>query len=187
MKKHILFAHSGGAQDGPGKGSYDLVVYLRKSLGEQYNILYPLIEDPEAPTYEMWAELFKTQFDALTEPVVLIGHSLGGSMLVKYLSEESSEIKISGLFLIAIPQWTPNGWDVASFALSKNFEATLPPLGCIFFYQGIYDPVVPPEHLTYYKAHFKNAVFRELEVSDHAFGKGLPELVDDLKRTDRSC
>jgi predicted alpha/beta hydrolase family esterase len=182
MKKQILFAHSGGPQGGPGEGSFDLVVYLRKSLGEQYQILFPLIEDPRTPTYEMWKALFQAQFETLTDPVMLIGHSLGGSMLLKYLSEERPKITVSGLFLVAIPQWSPDGWDVASFALSNNFEATLPPLGRIFFYQGTGDPVVPIAHLAFYKAHFRQAVYRELAVSDHAFEKGLPLLLDDLKR-----
>ncbi|MES2826746.1 MAG: alpha/beta hydrolase [Bacteroidota bacterium] len=182
MKKQILFAHSAGKQDGPGQGSYDLVVYLRKALGEDYEVLFPLIENPEAPTYEMFKTLFKHQFDAITEPVILIGHSLGGSMLLKYLSEETIDIEIAGVFLIAIPQWSSDGWDVASFALKKDFETTLPALGSVFFYQGTRDPVVPLAHLNFYKAHLKNAVFRELEVGDHAFQNGLPELVGDLLR-----
>lgn len=180
MKKQLLFAHSGGPQGAPGQGSYDLAVYLKNILGEQYNIIYPLIEDPEAPTYAMWKTLFKTQFKGLTQPVILIGHSLGGSMLLKYLSEERPGIAISGLFLIAIPQWSANGWDVADFALSENFEAGLPPLGPVYFYQGTHDPVVPFGHLNFYKQHFKNAVFRQLDVSDHAFALGLPQLLNDL-------
>jgi predicted alpha/beta hydrolase family esterase len=182
MQKQILFAHSAGPQGAPGEGSYDLVIYLKETLGERYHILDPLIEDPEAPTYEMWKTMFKEQFTAVMQPVILIGHSLGGSMLLKYLSEEQPEIRISGLFLIAIPQWSKEGWDVASFALNENFEATLPPLGPVFFYQGTLDPIVPLNHLSFYKEHFKNALFWEAEVSDHAFAKGLPQLVDDIKK-----
>lgn len=186
MQKQILFAHSGGPQGAPGKGSYDLVTYLKKMLGKSYHILDPLIEDPEAPTYEMWKTMLKAQFEALKQPVILIGHSLGGSMLLKYLSEERTEVTISGLFLIAIPQWSATGWDVADFALNKNFEAELPPLGPVFFYQGTHDPVVPSRHLFFYKQHFKNATFREPQVIDHAFAQGLPQLIDDLKFVERA-
>lgn len=182
MKKQILFAHSGGPQNAPGKGSYDLVAYLKSELGDSYHILFPLIEDPKAPTYAMWKAMFDAQFAALTQPVILIGHSLGGSMLIKYLSEERPGNSIAGLYLIAIPQWGHDGWDMADFALRAHFETALPHLGPVFFYHGIHDPVVPFGHLSFYKRYFATAVFREPNLSDHAFAQGLPQLADDLKR-----
>jgi hypothetical protein len=60
-KKQIFFAHSGGAQ-GHGKGRYDLVDYLRTQLGNKFNIQYPIIENPEAPTYAMWKTMLKAKF-----------------------------------------------------------------------------------------------------------------------------
>lgn len=60
-EKTGFFAHSGGQQGAPGKGSFGLVRYLKNELGEQYNIPDPLIEDPEAPTYAMWKSLFNAR------------------------------------------------------------------------------------------------------------------------------
>ena len=50
-KKKILFAHSAGPQYGKGKGSYDLVKYLKSKLSDKFEILFPTIEKPNSPTY----------------------------------------------------------------------------------------------------------------------------------------
>jgi hypothetical protein len=94
----ILFAHSGGEQGSAGQGSFDLVAYLEKELGNEFEIHYPIIDDPEAPTYEMWKMLFAKEFKTIVQPTILIGHSLGGSMLLKYISEEKPKISISCFF-----------------------------------------------------------------------------------------
>jgi predicted alpha/beta hydrolase family esterase len=177
----ILFAHSGGAQGNPGQGSFDLVSYLQKEVSGQYEVHYPLIENPEEPTYEMWQDLFSKEFSKIKDPVILIGHSLGGSMLLKYLSEENIRISISGLFLIAAPLWGKNGWDVDDFELQENFGEVLQNIPNIYLYHCRNDEFVPFEHLKFYKKAFPNAVIRELSGKDHAFAKGLPELVLDIR------
>lgn len=98
--KQILLAHSGGRQGSHGEGSFDLVSYLRNKLSNEFDIHYPIIDNPEAATYKMWEKLFCTEFKKIKEPLILVGHSLGGSMLLKYLSEEGKNLSISALFLI---------------------------------------------------------------------------------------
>ena len=116
--KKILFAHSAGPQYGAGKGSYDLVKYLKSNLSEEFEILFPTIEKPMMPTYEKFKKMFASSFAKISGPVILIGHSLGGSTLLKYLSEEKPSISISGLFLVATPHWESN---MQEFQLKENF------------------------------------------------------------------
>src|SRR6187200_185770 len=94
--KKILFAHSAGAQYGKGKGSYDLVKYLKSKLSGEFEMLFPKIEKPNSPTYEKFKKMFALAFNDITEPIILVGHSLGASTLLKYLSEEKPDISISG-------------------------------------------------------------------------------------------
>jgi predicted alpha/beta hydrolase family esterase len=182
-KIKILFAHSAGNQGAKGKGSHDLVVSLRKSLGKNFEILYPVLENPEEPTYAQWVSLFEAAFRNLDSPVLLIGHSLGGSMLLKYLSEKKTRITITGIYLVAIPQWSFDGWNAPEFALQNDFSAKLLPLPPIFFYHCLKDPIVPFQHVSFYKNAFPNAVFRDMECADHAFADGLSQLVNDINRT----
>ncbi len=177
--KKILFAHSGGPQYGEGKGSYDLVKYLKSKLSAEFEILFPTIEKPTSPTYEKYKKMFAASFAEITEPVILIGHSLGGSMLLKYLSEEKSTISISGLFLVSTPHWKSN---MKEFQLKTDFQNLIPGIPAIFLYHSKNDKYVPIENLKFYETVFKTATVRELPGTDHAFAKGLPKLVSDIKQ-----
>lgn len=179
--KQILFAHSGGKQGSPGQGSFDLASTLQTELSNEYDIHCPVIDDPEAPTYKMWKKLFNAEFRKITEPFILVGHSLGASMLLKYLSEENPKISFSGLFLLSTPLWGKNGWDVEDFVLRENFEARLKNITSVYLYHCKNDAVVPFNHLDFYKKAFPNSTVRVLNGSDHAFANGLPELVSDIK------
>src|SRR5215204_5115168 len=176
--KKILFAHSAGPQYGAGKGSNDLVKYLKSKLSDEFEILFPIIEKPKTPTYEKFRKMFASSFAKITEPVILIGHSLGGSTLLKYLSEEKPDISISGLFLVATPHWKGN---MKEFQLKENFQFFLKDIPAIFLYHSKNDTEVPFENLEFYETAFKTATVRELRGEEHTFPKGLPELVSDIK------
>jgi uncharacterized protein len=187
MSKQIFFAHSGGAQGSPGQGSYDLVEWLQESLDKEYEIRCPIIEDPEAPTYAMWKSMFNQELASLMGENLLIGHSLGGSMLLKFLSEEKTSLQIKGLFLVSVPFWGKDGWKVDDFSLRNNFQMHLPELPIIHLYHCLDDPIVPCEHMAYYKKEFPNAVVHELSGNDHAFTKGLPKIAKNIKNLERSA
>jgi uncharacterized protein len=175
----ILFVHSAGPQDGKGKGSYDLVMYLKSKLPAEFKILFPIIENPNAPTYEQYKRMLKEEFSKIKEPVILIGHSLGASVLLQYLSEEHPDISIAGLFLVSTPVW---GSDMKEFELKENFQSSIQNVPAIFLYHSKNDSIVPFEHLKFYRDAFKTAVVRELPGSEHIFSNGLPELVSDIEQ-----
>ena len=179
--KKILFAHSGGSQDGPGEGSFDLVASLKESFANEFEVHFPLIDEPDAPTYKMWKKLFANELKKIDLPAILIGHSLGGSMLLKYLSEEQPKISIAAIFLVSIPQWGEGGWEVDDFVLPENFASKLGSIGKVFLYQSDEDDIVPFEHMDFYKLAFPKAVVRVLNGKDHVFARGLPELVEDIR------
>lgn len=178
LKTKIIFAHSAGAQYGPGKGSYDLVKYLRATLGKEFQILFPIIEKPGAPAYNKFKRMFKAAFAEIDEPVILVGHSLGASTLLKYLSEEKPGVAILGLFLVSTPYWKS---DMKEFQLERNFQTSLKHIPEIFLYHSKDDKDVPVDHLTFYENVFKTAVVHKIKGSEHIFSKGLPELVADIK------
>jgi len=177
--KKILFAHSAGPQYGEGKGSYDLVHYLKSKLSDEFEILFPKIEKPNIPTYKKYKEMFSSSFAKITEPVILIGHSLGGSTLLKYLSEENPNIAISGLFLVSTPHWKSN---MKEFQLKENFQSSLKDIPAVFLYHSKDDVDVPFESLKFYKTALKTAIVNELPGKEHVFPKGLPKLVSDIKK-----
>lgn len=180
MGKQVLFIHSGGSQ-GPHEGSNDLVAYLRQMLGSGYEVLYPKMPDPENPRYAQWKTLLAKELASLHGDVILVGHSLGGSVLLKYLSEEICPIPIAGLFLIAAPYWGKPHWQVDEYTLQENFSNMLPSIPRIFLYHSRNDEVVPFRHMCFYAGKLPNAVVRKFDIRRHLFSTGLPELIDDIK------
>lgn len=179
MKKQIFFAHSAGPQ-GPGQGSHDLLSMLRTELSQSYEIIAPIIDRPHAPDYQQWQKVLNAAFATTKVPLILIGHSLGGSVLLKYLSEQKPDVRIQAMFLIAMPHWGAPDWEVAEFVLEKNFSDALRNIPAIYLYYSEDDEVIPMQHLTFYRNALKNAVVRKLKGYDHEFKTGLPELVQDL-------
>jgi uncharacterized protein len=131
MRKQVLFIHSGGAQ-GPHEGSNDLVHYLQSMLGPRYEVLYPQMPNPEAPEYVQWKVLLAKELDKLDDGVILVGHSLGGSVLLKYLSEEPCHKGIAGLFIVAAPYWGKEDWEVEEYILRKDFGRSFRPFRTSF-------------------------------------------------------
>jgi hypothetical protein len=181
IKKKIVFAHSGGSQSKAGQGSYDFVKSLRKELGSGFEIQFPVIEKPEAPTYAMWKKMFDVELKKTKEPLIIIGHSLGGSMILKYLSEEKIKVNILGMFLVAIPYWGAGNWQADEFVLRKDFTSHLPPIARIQLYQSEDDAIVPFNHFKLYQRDLPAADYIRLPGQDHVFLNGLPELVKQIR------
>jgi len=181
MKQQLFFLHSGGPQ-GPHEGSNDFVAWLNLQLAHDYEIIHPVMLHPEAPDYQAWKPRLQEELARLRDGVLLIGHSLGGSLLLKYLAEESISFSMDGLFLIGAPYWGgDDNWQHPPFNLPADFPATLPNIAHIFLYQSQDDPIVSSTHLGLYAKAMPQAIARMLIGSDHFFASGLPELANDLK------
>ncbi|MFM1652498.1 alpha/beta fold hydrolase [Brevibacillus sp. B_LB10_24] len=181
MKKRVVFIHSAGPQ-GHRQGSSDLIAYLHSALGPDYEVLHPQMPNPEKPEYVLWKRQLDQEFSAFDREVILIGHSLGGSVLLKYLSESSFRQPIAGLFCIAAPFWGEDeGWRSGEFVLQEDFHLQLPEIPRMFFYHSRGDQIVPYAHLGQYAAKFPQATVRTLEGVEHSFRDGIPQLVRDIE------
>lgn len=184
MATPVLFIHSGGTQ-GPHEGSDDLVRHLRKGLREDHVVLYPRMPEPDTPEYELWKLTIDRELSSLDDEVILVGHSLGASVLLKYLSEEPCEKSILGLFLVAPVFFGRRGWKVDEYVLRTDFETNLRRIPRIFLYHSRNDNVVPFNHLIQFADKLPHAVSRAFENRGHLFTTGLPELVDDIRNLSR--
>jgi hypothetical protein len=113
MPQHtVLFAHAAGDPRHP-EGSGSLIDYLGRELGSDYRVLAPTMPDPDNPRYRPWRDRIEEELATLdrSEDVILIGHSFGGSVLLKLLTEGADQRPIRGLFLVSVPWWGPDGWE----------------------------------------------------------------------------
>jgi predicted alpha/beta hydrolase family esterase len=180
MKKHIFFIHSAGPQ-GEQAGSTGLIQHLQESLGNNYVLHHPSMPDPENPRYMDWKMTLQATLPVGGNKVAIVGHSLGGSVIVKYLSEGLCQVPVAGLFLIGAPYWGTRGWSVKEFAFQSDFASKLPDIHRMFIYHSRDDQWVPFSHAETYAKKLPGSVFRKLAGDQHEFGSGLPQLVKDIK------
>jgi uncharacterized protein len=180
MTRHVLLIHGGG--EGAYEADKELAAHLQDALGAAYDVRYPKMPDADRPEYEAWTNEIAKELSALAGEVILVGHSLGGSILLKYLSEERVERPVAGLFLVAAPYWGAEDWQVSEYALQDGFASKLPGELPVFLYHSRDDEVVPFAHLALYAEKLAQATFRELDDRGHQFNEDLSEVARDIKR-----
>src|SRR5207237_6566195 len=99
VKKQVLFIQGGGA------GAHDewdnkLVDSLRQELGPDYDVRYPRMPKEADPRYPMWKAALAEEIAGLDDGALLIGHSVGGTILINALAETPPNRKLAGIFLI---------------------------------------------------------------------------------------
>ena len=153
----------------------DWKLTLNKRLGANYEVLVPRMPNTTNAKYKDWKIYFNAVCKVLGEEVILIGHSLGGIFLAKYLSENKFPKKIEALFLIAAP-FTEAGESLGDFKISNNLDNISNQTENIFILHSEDDPVVPVSDSDYYmrmlpnsklvlfqdKGHFNNEEFSGL-------------------------
>ena len=180
MRKAILFIHSAGHQN-QVEGSTGLVNHLQKELGEEYQLIKPLMPEPENPRYKDWEEKLESVFKTLDNNLLIIGHSLGASVLLKFLSENMITNSIKAMFLISTPYWGKKDWKIEEFEFKESFPSMLPSIEELFLYHSKHDQWVPYCHLEHFAQILPESKVRTLEGIEHEFFNGLPQLVKDIK------
>jgi predicted alpha/beta hydrolase family esterase len=181
MKKRVLFIHGGG--EGAYEKDRKLAASLQVALGAAYDVRCPKMPDEDRPVYKAWKARIARELDTLEGEVILVGHSLGGSILLKYLSEGEVEKLVAGLFLVATPYWGAEDWEVDEYALREDFAASkIPKEMTVFLYHSRDDEVVPFAHAALYAQKLPRATVREFDGRGHQFDDDLSEVARDIGR-----
>ena len=134
---------------------------------------------PNNPQYWPWARRIADLVAGARKPI-LVGHSFGASVLLKYLSEAVRRPALAGLFLVATPFWGP---DFPEFALAPDFGVRLRDVSPLYLFHSRDDPEIPFEHLERYSRVLPHAIVRALDGRGHEFNQPeFPELAADIRR-----
>lgn len=78
---------------------------------------FPRLPD-EDMSFESWATVIRKSLHALGSRDSVVAHSFGASILLGVLSEQNGEFPTRAT-LLAMPDWSPDGWDVADYAFTS--------------------------------------------------------------------
>ena len=177
MTDHTVLFIPGAGDPRHPQGSGHLADYLTRELGGAFEVVAPAMPNADDPSYRSWRDAIESQLRNLGDEPLLVGHSFGGSVLLKYLAEGTNAVPIAGLFLVATPFWGP---DFPDFALPDDFAASLRDIP-ILLYHSRDDPEIPVSHLRRYQEHLPHATSRLIDGSEHSFIHGMPQLVRDIQ------
>jgi uncharacterized protein len=177
MARRVLVIHGAG-EPRRRRGKVYWQPLLEAALGRAYRVQAPRMPRPEHPQYWTWARRIDELIGSTRRPV-LVGHSFGASVLLKYLAETVRRPALAGLFLIATPFWGP---DFPEFVLPPDFGARLGDVSPICLYHSRDDAEVPVEHLERYRRALPHATVRVLDDRGHEFNQAqFPELAADIR------
>lgn len=133
--------------------------------------------------YREWKIWFQKFIPHLDSKIVLIGHSLGGVFLAKYLSENKFSKRIIATFLVAAPFDDKNSeYQLAGFTLPESLKKFENQSRKIFLYHSKNDPIVPFKDFEKYKDALKSAELRVFKNRGHFNQENFPELVKDVRK-----
>lgn len=180
MNKNILFIHGGG--DNGYEVDNELAASLQSSVGNGYKVHYPRMKsDEELPDFG-WIQQIGKEIDNINNEVILVAHSLGASLLLKFLSEYELKNRIYGIFLISTPFWDGDEDWVQGLKLKEDFSEKLPKSVPVFLYHCRDDKEIPYSHLSVYRQRLPDATVREIDTGGHQLNNDLSMVADDIKK-----
>ena len=156
---------------------------LEDRLGRRFKVIAPRMPNSMNARYlewKIWLEKLIPYFD---KKVILVGHSLGGIFLAKYLSEKRFPRKIRGIFLVAPPfDDRKSGESLADFKLPRDMKRAARHSDKLHLYFSTDDQVVPFSNLDMYKKAFPLAKAHVFKDRGHFTGEKFPEIVRDIRK-----
>ena len=181
MPRQILFVQGGG------EGAHDewdstLVDRLGRELGPEYKIRFPHMPAEADPKYKRWKAALEKEFDRLDEGAILVGHSIGGTILISALVEAPPDFALGGIFLIAAPFVGGSGWPSEDIEPVSDLGRRLPQRTPVVLYHGTEDETAPVEHLGLYARAIPQALVRRLTGRDHQLNNDMSEVAAEIRR-----
>ena len=178
--RHVLFIQ------GAGERTHDewddkLVDSLRRGLGDGYELRYPRMPAEDDPSAETWGPAIAQAMATLEPGAVVVGHSVGGTILIHALAEQPPEREPAAIVLVAAPFVGEGGWPGDEFELSGDLGAHLPRGMQVYVFHGLDDETAPPLHADLYAQSIPQARVHRLPARDHQLNDDLSEVATAIR------
>ena len=158
--------------------------FLKKHLGKRFEIIKPRMPLQDNAKYNEWKIHFERHFSQLKDNIILIGSSLGGIFLAKYLSENKFPRKILSTYLICPPydNTLPTENLAGGFKLKSDLSLLEGNSKHLYLMFSQDDDVVPVAHAEKFRKKLKNAQIIIYESKNGHFKiSEFPEIVKMIK------
>ncbi len=192
MSKQLVFIHGGETFD-----TYDHYINWLTTTStfdpERYNarakrwhrnletflpgwvILRPQMPNEVNAQYNEWEVYFEKVIPYLQDKVVLIGHSLGGTFLLKYLA--THELPVQASVHLVAPSF---GVLHTSFDVTENLSIISSRVRSCTVHHSTDDMVVPYQESKEGVLHIHGAQLRTYTDRGHFLGESFPELINEI-------
>lgn len=158
-------------------------VSLQEKMGKEFEVIVPRMPNKLNAKYEEWKIWFEKLLPLLNKEIILVGHSLGGTFLAKYLSENNVSPKIRSVFLVAPPYDAQDSdYTLGDFDLPDSLDMFANQTDTIVIYHSKDDTVAPFVDLEKYIKALPNAKAVVFEDREHFGQEEFPELVEEVKK-----
>ncbi len=202
MKTQILMVHGGMTF----KSRKDYLDYLRnkeislenhkswadtlqEELGSDFQVIKPKYPLKENANYEDWKIIFERYAGLLDKNIILIGSSLGGMFLAKYLSENNFPKKLLSAYLICPPfdDSLPGESLTGGFELKDDLSLMMKNCKNIKLMFSKDDDIVPISHAEKYREKLPEAKTIIYESKNGHFKiEEFPEIITMIKQDVRN-
>jgi predicted alpha/beta hydrolase family esterase len=132
--------------------------------------------------YALWKAALKEEFARLADGAILLGHSIGATILINVLAEEPFETTLSGIYLISVLFVGQGGWSSDDIEPMSDLGETLEKQWRIYIYHGSEDDTVQSGHVDLYEKAIPQALFRRLAGRDHQLNEDLSQVAADIRQ-----
>lgn len=174
---------------GGGTGAWEedarMVDELRRHLGSHVDIDLPRMPHEAEPDEGRWGPAIGLALDRAHDrtgsPLVVVGHSLGGYLLLRHLIARPEPAPIAGLLLLAVPFPAADPlWEIEGFELPPDFAARLPHDAPVILHSADDDGLVPVHHRDLYARSIPGSISRSGS-GGHQLAGGMAPVADDIR------
>jgi pimeloyl-ACP methyl ester carboxylesterase len=180
MERQLLFVQGGGA------GAHDewdarLVESLRRALGPGWEVRYPRMPREADPDFAGWSAALRAELARLDDGAIVVGHSVGGTILINALAEQPPALALGAIILVAAPFVGEGGWPGGEGQDQREIGGKLPRGVPVYLFHGLADTTVPPSHAELYARAIPRARLCLLPGRDHQLGDDLREIAAAIR------
>jgi len=154
---------------------------VEDELKEEYEILRPEMPSPRNAKYGEWCIWFERMIPFIHDGAILVGHSLGGVFLARYLNEHDVPVKIKATILIAAPYNDETHEPLGDFCIREPLQKFEKQGGEIHLWFSVDDPVVAFSECDRYKKALPSAQVRTFTDHGHFSLETFPEIVSFVR------